>query len=167
MAPSAVFHIDKAPLEGSLPFLLFTLAIAFSLPKYASFFPHPPQVLCRTSQIKQPRTHRLTTCPVNCRSSFRRSNSTATTATSTKVDLQGDSSDNDDKTKKSIEDSVIREHRQQTFLDHVLRRFYQVLSVTYLLDVTVIGYRLSQAQQMDSPMLSLASAKLTAWIAFT
>ncbi|KAH7047857.1 hypothetical protein BKA57DRAFT_463507 [Linnemannia elongata] len=133
MAPSAVFHIDKAPLEGSLPFLLFTLAIAFSLPK----------------------------------SSFRRSNSTATTATSTKVDLQGDSSDNDDKTKKSIEDSVICEHRQQTFLDHDLRRFYQVLSVTYLLDATIIGYRLSQAQQMDSPMLSLASAKLTAWIAFT
>ncbi|KAF9322754.1 ATP-binding cassette sub- B member 6, mitochondrial [Linnemannia elongata] len=133
MAPSADFHIDKAPLEGSLPFLLFTLAIAFSLPK----------------------------------SSFRRSNSTATAATSTKVDLQGDSSDNDDKAKKSIEDSVIREHRQQTFLDHVLRRFYQVLSATYLLDVTVIGYRLSQAQQMDSPMLSLASAKLAAWIAFT
>ncbi|KAF9128979.1 hypothetical protein BGX30_014127, partial [Mortierella sp. GBA39] len=136
MAHSAVFRIDKAPLEGSLPFLLFTLAIAFSLLKF----------------------------------SLRRSNSTATTATSTKDDIQGDSDasgDNDDKTKKNLEDSVVGEHRQQTFLDQILLRFYQVVSATYLLDLAVIGYRVSQAQQMDSPHLSSASAKLAAWIAFT
>ena len=42
-----------------------------------------------------------------------------------------------------------------------------MVSATYLLDQAVIGYRLSQAQQMDSPTLSSASTKLAAWIAFT
>ncbi|KAF9549806.1 ATP-binding cassette sub- B member 6, mitochondrial [Mortierella hygrophila] len=131
MAHSAAFHIDKAPLEGSLPFLLFTIAIVFSLLK---------------------------------------SSSTATTAINTKDDIQGNSDysdDNDDKTKKNLEDSVVGEHRQQTFMDQILLRFYQVVSATYLLDLAVIGYRISQAQQMDSSALSSAFAKLAAWIAFT
>ncbi|KAF8946121.1 ATP-binding cassette sub- B member 6, mitochondrial [Haplosporangium gracile] len=139
MASSAVFHIDKAPLEGSLPFLLFTLAVAFYLPK----------------------------------SSFRRADTTSTTATSIKGDLRDnsddndDNDDNDDKNKKNLQDSVVGELRHPTFVDQALLRFYQVVSATYLLDLTVIGYRLIQAHQRDSATLSLASAKLAAWSAFT
>ncbi|KAG0294405.1 ATP-binding cassette sub- B member 6, mitochondrial [Linnemannia gamsii] len=135
MAPFAVFHIDKAPQEGNLPFLLFTLAIAFSL----------------------------------IRSSFRRSNTTTTSipGTSVKGDSQGENDGSADKKTTSLEYSVVGEHRKPMFLDQVLLRFYQAVSVTYLLDLTVIGYRLSLVQQSDSSTLSLASAKLAAWMAFT
>ncbi|KAF9148721.1 ATP-binding cassette sub- B member 6, mitochondrial [Linnemannia schmuckeri] len=144
MAPSAVFHIDKAPLEGSLPFLLFILAIL------------------RFSQL----TSRL----VYRRSSFHRADTTSTTATSTKGDLQDNSDDsdgNDDKKKKSLDDTVAGELRYSTFVDQVPLRFYQMVSATYLLDLAVIGYCLSQAHQRDSANLSVAFAKLAAWVAFT
>ncbi|KAF9127026.1 ATP-binding cassette sub- B member 6, mitochondrial [Mortierella sp. 14UC] len=119
MALLALFHIDKAPSEGRLPFLLFALAIAVSLSKQSS--------IRRSKDIPQDK-------------------------------------DNDN---MNLKDSVSNGQRQPIFLDQLLLRLYQLVSATYLLDLAVIGYRLSQAQGGDSSGLSIASAKVAAWIAFT
>ncbi|KAG0259258.1 ATP-binding cassette sub- B member 6, mitochondrial [Linnemannia exigua] len=46
MTPLAVFHIDKAPSEGNLPFLLFALAVAISL------FKRPKDMQDRDDNLK-------------------------------------------------------------------------------------------------------------------
>ncbi|KAF9084825.1 ATP-binding cassette sub- B member 6, mitochondrial [Mortierella sp. GBA35] len=61
------------------------------------------------------------------------------------------------------------DHRQSALLDRILLHLYQAVSATYLLDLAVVCYRLIQGQppQSSSDTLSMASAKVAAWIAFT
>src|SRR6185437_13760060 len=71
-------------------------------------------------------------------------------------------------TMNNPDDSVAAasDHRQSALLDRILLHLYQAVSATYLLDLAVVCYRLIQGQppQSSSDTLSMASAKVAAWI---
>ncbi|KAF9903565.1 ATP-binding cassette sub- B member 6, mitochondrial [Linnemannia zychae] len=74
-----------------------------------------------------------------------------------------DKSDNNTNSKNSFSNG----QRQPTFLDQLLFRLYQLVSITYLLDLAVVGYRLGQVKDSDPSSVSFASDKIAAGIAFT
>ncbi|KAF9933543.1 ATP-binding cassette sub- B member 6, mitochondrial [Linnemannia zychae] len=79
-------------------------------------------------------------------------------------DISQDDSHKDEK--KSLGDNGSSLPNQSTYLDGLLLRFYQLISATYIVDLIIVGYRLSQTYNDDPTISSQAMAKIAAWIAF-